>query len=516
MIYRSFCSWVFWGTAALGLAACSSVDAGRKPYINPNTTAKEEGVLKQPLIPAPKPNDGGVVLAESVPVAATDALSMDLSTADCYAEGQGVTVETTKGNETFLFDVQGKPCTKGEVMFDGKLDVNRRGPGLENTIVFLDSYGPTAQDEQEVKDATVPVGLSIDEVIKDIARQEQADNDAPLLEKTMAEWQEQKEREQIMRETERLLADVRNINRMSTNDVLQLQQDKIAELTAQLREAQQQVQNQKERQVSMLEKMQHSRQVLDADRLAWEQNQRQLRLEQEQLTERVQQLQAVNTRLQETSTLKEQTLKQQVAQLSSNLNQAEKHANRNRQELVLEAAKKIAEAEKLAYEAKIAEQEALQREALRLQTEADTMVARAGAFAAGRSIVVPRLEGVPALEDMPATAPQPTQPTSQPQTDVATPTLETVPVVIRAKDTTLETIFATIMKDIEPQVGKWDVAWELRGENVDVKLEKYNITAEVSFEEFLAYVADEVQKLHNVTLSFKRFDQSRLFVITDE
>ena len=93
--------------------------------------------------------------------------------------------------------------------------------------------------------------------------------------------------------------------------------------------------------------------------------------------------------------------------------------------------------------------------------------------------------------------------------------LESVPLVLHIEDEPLEVIFAKAFKEMEPIAGKWKVKWELSDEARVILEEKWSVTAEARFDDFLDYVKNQVKELHNFNLNFKRFDRNKLFVISD-
>lgn len=498
---------------------CSSVLAGcmaKEPYrLDGRPRANEDGNVLKQKIATPYKGDGGVVIARTGTVGRSSAIGVDNGLPDCGSGvGLGVTVEDSRASESYLFDQDGNPCDKADVVFDGMNKIHQRATTQSVGITFIDSLGPLPAQEQQVLDIAVPTHLSgvpenysiaPDQLMMEV--QPVYDNGPDKLEQSIGKWHEDYEKERVMRESEKLLADVRNVNRLSSVELLDAHQRKIAELTARLRSAEQQAKIQENRHHSLATQLHNSRSKVDNIAMEREQESAKLKTDLEQLRFRLAQMDEANKRIKQTYQARENTYKKQIHELSDDLRVAEVQASNSRQAIVMEAAKKIAEAERLAYAARMAERDAMEREAARLKMEADTLMHRAVDMGKGRQIVLPGMSHIPDLarDGRRASA----------EVEAISP-LETLPVVIREEDKSLEDIFKVALGSIEEKAGKWRVAWELSEDNMGIPLEEWSVVAEAPFNEFLAYVAGKVQETHKVQLKFERFDQNKLFVISDE
>jgi hypothetical protein len=474
-------------------------------------------VLKQE-IKTPYKGDGGVIIARTDTIGKTSALSRDANLPDCAgALGLGVTVESSLAEKSYLFDKDGNPCNEAKVIFNGRDKIHQRATAQNIGITFIDALGPLPAQEQQVLDIAMPVNVdgSLPEnyaiapgqlLLDD--NQAVYDSGPDRLEKAVSNWSEGYEKERVMRESEKLLADIRNINRLSSTQLLDAHQREILKLTAQLRSAQQHAQIQGNRHQSLVNKLQRTQGRADSAMMEYDQESGKLTNDVEQLRNRLVQMESASQRVKQSYVAREDTYKKQIHELSDDLRMAETQASHSRQTIVMEAAKKIAEAERLAYAARIAEKDAMEREATRLKREADTLMHRAVDLGKGRQIILPGMDNVPDFKrdgyrkrynnDENALAP-----------------LESLNVVLREEDKSLEDIFKVALKNIEPKAGTWRVAWELSVDNMGIPLEEWSVVAEARFDEFLAYVVGKVQETHGVQLKFERFDQNKLFVISD-
>jgi len=93
--------------------------------------------------------------------------------------------------------------------------------------------------------------------------------------------------------------------------------------------------------------------------------------------------------------------------------------------------------------------------------------------------------------------------------------LEDITVTLREEDMLLEKVFLKAFADMDSRIGSWEVIWALSEGNKAIPQEKWTVIAEAPFGEFLAYVSAKVQQEKGVTLKYRRFDNSSLFVISD-
>lgn len=482
--------------------------------------------LFQNLIPQTDPailadSPGGIVVAEADAMGRMVRTPDVLTVPDCSGLGVGVSVKGTTGDDYYLFDADGNPCEPAKTLFDGTTPKGKRQADPGVNIHFIDGLGPIPETEQIWTDRVIPVEVAPSEYPDEISVKTGTylldatpdfalpPRDADKLEEMVGEWKTEAQRSHLMRESERLLQDLKDVRRLSTNELVAAHQEKIEELMAKLREAEQTVETQRDRQARLLEQMRHTRSYVDGERVQQVQEVERLQINAEQLSLRLQEMERANFEMQQRQNQKEKIYQQQIAELSGDLKAAERAADSVRNEMVLEAAQKIAEAERLAFEAKMAEREAMAREAQRLKQEADTIMMRAGSIQGGRSILLSGMEDIPDLS-------RPPHERGLPQKErAALVGLEQMPVTIHAEDKTLKNIFDNIFASLAPQIGEWKVAWELSPENMPLTEDTWTIAAEARFDEFLSYVENKIAEDRGIKLAFQRFDRNKLFVISD-
>lgn len=509
-------------TNIFALLLCTSILTGctvaNESYrLDGRPRANTDGNILQQEIKTPHKGDGGVVIARTDTVGASSAISRDANLPDCAsALGLGVTVESALAEKSYLFDKDGNPCQEAKVIFNGRDKIHQRSTAQNIGITFIDSLGPLPPQQQEILDIAVPsrvdthpenYAIAPEQLLLD-ENQQVYDAGPDNLEKAVSGWNEDYEKERVMRESEKLLADIRNINRLSSTQLLDAHQREIIKLTAQLRSSQQQLQMQENRRHSLVNQLERTRGFADSVMMDRAQEKGKLTTDLEQLRSRLSQMEAASQRVKQSYNAREDTYKKQIHELADDLRIAEVQASSSRQAIVMEAAKKIAEAERLAYAASVAEKDAMEREASRLKREADTLMHRAVDLGKGRQIVLPGMGHVPNFQ-------RDGYRKSYSKDDNALAPLESLQVVLREEDKTLEGIFKAALKDLEPKAGAWRVAWELSVDNMGIPLEEWSVVAEARFDEFLAYVVGKVKETHGVQLKFERFDQNKLFVISD-
>ena len=173
----------------------------------------------------------------------------------------------------------------------------------------------------------------------------------------------------------------------------------------------------------------------------------------------------------------------------------------------------------------------MEREANRLSVDAANVMARAMQIDAGEKIVVPAFDNlrkfeVPAeqykkrimmLEERLAALEVPKVSEGDvTMIDAPTHPMEENNVVLKAEDETLDSIMKTTLKQLSDRIGDWNVEWRLSKKNASLPNDKWTVIAEARFDEFLAYVQEKVKQTHGADLTFRRFDNGRLFVITDK
>ena len=502
----------------LSLAACQH--AGRPTFVPPALSA----------VPTPMVEDSGVVIAETELTGPATALGNGGERPDCFGPALGVQVETAYEDEAYLFDSNGESCAAAQVMFDGGSPAGKWAAPSHIKINFNDALGPmlteastdvpkirvtagtlapvTAEDFMLLPEATPE---DPDVMPTEVAAQAQEFMPQPRaqLDGVIHAWeqarvaeQQEQARQQLLQKSEKLLAASRDLERLSDNDLIKLHQAKIQELMSGLREAQREAELERERRSYVQAQTEQLRVEEEGQTLAKQQQMAKWRTETEVLQARLREFEQANQRLAQEKARKEAAYEQKIADLAGDLNSAERRADSTRKELVLQAAAKIAEAEKLAFAARMAEKEAITNEAARLQQEGDELMQRAMELEHGRNVVVPRLQGV---ADAVA---KPTKPAPMP--------LASVPVVLHVKDQTLKDIISQVFAAAQPSAGPWMPDWQLQPEHAFILEEKWSVTVESRFAEFMDFVANKVAQTHGIDLAFRRFDQNRLFVISDE
>ncbi len=493
------------------------------------TTSTERELLKaDPFVP-PQQGDGGIEVARTN-VVGRAGVQQD---ADCAAVALGVSVGSLQGEEQYLFDASGEPCPVPGTLFDGRTAVDSRATAVDTNIRFVDTMGYTPPRTGVEGGAAVPVlvvppskklnaqyppEMAGDDGVTTVMLaypQEQAPQPVPQavsrppvdLEAKIARMMELEQRQaekaartRVLTESERLLADIRDLERMSETQLIEAHQERIEGLTAQLREQERALAVKERHQADIQARIIQAEQQQAAQHQFMRQEQTRLAEEREQLQLRLAQMSAANERLANRQQQREEVLLQQISQLSANLEAAEIAAEQGRHELVVEAAQRIAEAEQLAQAARTAQQQAQQREALRLKVEGETMMERALAMNEGRQIFVEGLSDQLAMESSETLAPLP---------------LDTIPLFIEAVDTPLRDIFERVFKQAENMAGTWRHRFELDAQNEEILDELWTVTAETTFGEFMASIAAQVQAEHQVQLRYRQFDTARLFVISD-
>ncbi|MBI1364306.1 MAG: hypothetical protein GC134_10005 [Proteobacteria bacterium] len=498
----------------------------------------------------PNPRDG-VVVAESKLVGQATAINAELGTPDCDGPGLGIRVETTTADDRYLIDKRDKPCPVSDVLFDGKMKVYQRAADPGVSIAFRDKFGqqvdseqpepllptidmlkkvdsslPDAQSKIDAPKGTSPTEESADAMPDDLAqfadqqRKMEGETDEQFrdrLSTTINRWKTDEQRQRLMQEAEQVLADARNVNRLTSFKTLREQQQKIALLTARLREAERVAQLQQQKRETMADELAKSRSELDAHRLIKDKETRDARDSAEQLMQRTQELERYSERLKREADAKEQAYQEKIAKMSADLKAAEAQANAARHAAVLQAAQQIAEAERLAEAAKVAQRVSMEREAERLAKEAEELSRQASALPT--EVKEPDNSLKTAYADMVSGAIKDGDTArlariinnSRPIGD----RMDRAQLMVHEQDKPLKDIFAKIFKDLEPRLGPWNVSWELSAPNMYIADEPWTVAAESSLNDFLTYVVDTVRETHGIDLHFKVLEKNNLLVITD-
>lgn len=461
------------------------------------------------LFSAPQTGDDGVVIAESRMIPGqTTATSVVGQVDDCTGPGLGIAVQSTTSGGNYLYDSNGEPCESANILFDGRLSANSRAADPAISLTFHDALGPLPARSSgnlpslqplpriKVTSELIPVASNVEPAAGPTKVPAKPAPVAPAkpdaLVATLATWQKQDE---VMtdRATEADAAAARNIQHISAQTRTSSEQETVARLMSQLRERERQVQEEQRRNGETLARAQQNREVASAAQTAWQQKENQLQAELAATQQRLTQFEQLNQRLASENTAKEKTYQNKISTLSADLKAAEAQAETSRRTLILQAAAKIAEAEQIAHAAQLQEQDIKLREAARLKSEAETMLDRALAINAGRSVVVGNV-GAPSGAPM---------------------ALMATPIVLHVTQQTLPDILTTVLKLAAPQAGQWSADWQLSGPAQAILKEKWSLTAEASVQQVLSQLQQQVKAAHGITLSFTQFNQSRLLVVTD-
>jgi hypothetical protein len=89
-------------------------------------------------------------------------------------------------------------------------------------------------------------------------------------------------------------------------------------------------------------------------------------------------------------------------------------------------------------------------------------------------------------------------------------------VIVHEDNKTLDQMLREILAQAEPFVGPWELKWKLSKENEDIKLQRFSLDAETTFEEFANYLAQYMFNTRGVPVTFNLFDGERVMVISDE
>lgn len=468
-------------------------------------------VIEPQAVPTPKWHDGGHVLTESYLPDDMDLSPEPYSLPDCAGPSLAVRVDNIDDAENYYFDKDGNPCGEATVLFDGGTPAGTRvgDPGIR--IFFQDKVGtipPQRAGAPVIKvpsqyEAKTPEDFAVSGKQMVEGEEGSIPSEAMNLEEVISNWQSRLERERQLRESEELLAGVRDLQRMTESQAIDVHREKIEELMANMRQLEGDVEAERLRQKEMLDQMNSMRRIDEAKRIAAEQQESVLQSNLAEMKKRLQEFEQQNARLALEKAQKEKLYIKQIKALKGDLAAAEEQSSAVRKELVLEAAQKIAEAERIAFAARMAETDAMSREAERLRSEGDIIMQRAMDLQKGRAIIVPnvsdQLGGIKGASFSEA---------------LKVP-LGSIPVKLVAEDVQLGTILENIFNQIQPHVGSWRVSWQLAPEHEFILEEKWTMAAEARFDEIMDFLAKKVYDTHQIPLNFKEFKQNRLFVITD-
>tara|TARA_R110000868_G_scaffold218576_1_gene469027 strand:+ start:172860 stop:174566 length:1707 start_codon:yes stop_codon:yes gene_type:complete len=537
------------------------------------------GSDRQLLQPVPLENptkDKGAVIAQAHLIGQATAGAPDASTSDCNeATGYGVQVDMITAEKKYLFDRDGDPCKHSETLFDGKMKLYKRAADPSVNITFIDKYGklpekdmylntealniidieqiPTSTPEDaaqapftgaerhviEYQDGVVPTHgerMNVDQTFEPVQLMPPGTqmagrvSDAELA-GAVNRWKEDKAHNEIVKQAEHLLAGVRDLSRKSSDELLEEHQKQIKSLLVQLRGAEKVIEYQKEKERRLKQEIEKGQRTLTAERRDRQQVERKVDNVIAQKEQRAKEYEMIAHDLKRKHIETVRTQEERMLALRKDLAQAEMGASTTRQNMILQAAQKIAEAEAIAQAARLDKRDAMERESNRLFVDASTVMRRAMEIDAGQSITIPAFDNlkkfeVPAeryqkkiliLEERLAALEAPKAVEGEVISDgiAATHPMEGHTVILKEEDQTLNDVMKHTLGQLSNRIGDWKIEWRLTKEYASIPQEKWTVIAEARFDEFLAYVQGKVKQTHGVTLTFKRFDNSKLFVISD-
>lgn len=506
--------------------------------------ACQSAYINNPQEQPPLSVEDGVVLAESALLGQGAAVGKGGQSSDCSATGGlGVTVQTSLAQHDYVYDSHGEPCQKAETLFDGRLVGGKaqRAASPDIKIDFLDRKGPigllanTPEAPRLTLDTRPLETVFADELVDRtgaMAPAPMASTDDPMpadvlaaataaqqavdpLQATLSQWQND-EQDRVRRMVERALAARRETTRIAKDYTTEFQTKEALALASRLREAERQAEQQQHQYNEAQRRMEEMRTRLEQGQTSSQRNERDLREQLDNLQIQNKDLMQRATRADKEQQLIQQEYEQKLTSLKINLNVAESVAATARQAAVLQAAQQIAEAEKLAYAARVAERQALEREAARLQEKADDLANQA------RSL--PNTYDAPddaGLKEAYQQLTQRGQPFQQKLARIpgeplaGGEALSQIQLVLNEQDKPLKDIFSQIFTDVAPQIGVWQVQWALSPPHASLAEEAWSVTAETSFDDFLAYITRQVRETHHIDLTFQRFDQNKVVVVSD-
>lgn len=474
--------------------------------------------------PAPKLGDDGIVVAESYMGGDTTSLG---PVNDCTGPGMGVGVQGSFTDDAYQYDDNGEPCRVAELLFDGGSVVGKRpaDPGI--TVAFHDNMSmtkPTASGRvkaekleaipsvevksellrikklspsKNVGDVAAPVPLVLN-MMGEGAGENTKSRDGKMISSTdpllatLTSWQKSGGG---MKEDEANAAAKRQLDKLGKGVLPQTEEDGLAQLSSKLREREREIEEERRLHAEMDDFGQASGARSTAANNEWQRREGELKRELESNRQRLDQLEQLAQRLKAEKDQKERAYQAKISTLSADLQAAQAQAETSRRNLILQAAAKISEAEQIARAAKMQEQDIKLREAMRLREEADEMMDKA--LSTG--------ERGTTMGAVPAAMPKLTDPLL----------LSEAPVLIHAKNQSLEDLLATVLKQAEARAGVWKADWQLSPGAQKLLKEKWSLTAEASVQQVLAQITQQVKAKHGLVLSFTQFNKSRLLVVTD-
>lgn len=469
----------------------------------------------------------GVVIAKSEFVGRRYATETNGSTSDCVAGvGVGITVKSTLSDSSYIFDQQQQPCTQAEVMFDGDLEAHSRSADPSIDIIFNDKYGKLSSlnnIEKTSKIATVLTDSSNDYSINDDLANKQYEQMGLLeveynqIRKSESDNRSQETFEAILKDSIKLqkeatLAEARALAReeidLKEKSMVEAQDKIMLSSVISKKEKQRALKSLTDKTIKLAEKEKELAALKESKEIDANSYEEKLAL----LEKRVEDYAQLSLLLKRENERLAATGKQSNEFIDKDLNQAEKDAESARYVAMMNMAKNIEIDERLSKALETSQKKALQRKAQRMQTQADTLAYHANADKVFNKDMekiyqdlqnnmqpafkgkIARVVGVNVNEE---------------------PTIDHVQLLLKENDKSANEILTEIFADVQPMLGRWDIDWKLASHNLQIRDEKWNISAEATLVEFLDYIKHRVKEIHGVDLSIDYFEETRLIVIRD-
>lgn len=484
--------------------------------------------------------DAGVVIAESKLHADVKAKDTDLVWSDCKeGRGFGIEVDTTSGKEMRIYDRNGRPCPKADVMFDGKTEKDSRSAELGLKIEFHDPYQieilKQVNNKAKLNDGITYSGgggillgdpltdldeddLSIAEHMPpEIAAQARQMREAGVPEDQIKQtWSEYEDYSKSLKEKELALAKARQLSRRRTAQLLEQQDAVIADLGRQLRVAQERGESVDLNNKTLIEDLAQ----VEAEKYNKELQAQAFYKDMEKLKLLLKQNEMKALELEQRRKDLEEEYSGQIAHLEADLAKAQTEAKIARDAAALQAAQQIAEAQRLAAASKIAQRQALEKEAARLQRQAEEIARRASSLPQDIPTGDTAEQTTKAYAELMSGMPGDKEHVYRIQRLLSggsgdPEALKKTTVAAHVENKALSDIMSGLLKDIAPKVGTWKVSWQLSDSFAFIPTEKWTVAVESDFGEFLEFVVNRVRQTHGVRLTIEIFEQNRLIVISD-
>ena len=93
--------------------------------------------------------------------------------------------------------------------------------------------------------------------------------------------------------------------------------------------------------------------------------------------------------------------------------------------------------------------------------------------------------------------------------------LEDVKLVMDVENTSLRQVVQAVVQQAAEHTGPWRVKWRLKPENIGLLDEQVNLTAEATFADFFALLAERVKNLTGTQIYVTAFSAARVILVTD-